>query len=54
VPHLTIDSPVRLEQEQKVPPGPAQELGQHTGAVLSDIGFDAAGIQALRAGGAIA
>ena len=52
-PQLTVDSPVRLEQEQKVPAGPAPELGQHTETVLSDIGFDAAGIEALRAGGAI-
>ncbi|HTZ29961.1 MAG TPA: CoA transferase [Streptosporangiaceae bacterium] len=53
VPNLTVDSPVRVEQEQKVPARPAPELGQHTEAVLSEIGFDTAGIEALRAGGAI-
>ncbi|MGW7048940.1 CaiB/BaiF CoA transferase family protein [Streptomyces avermitilis] len=47
-PHLTIDSPVRLEQEPKVRPGPAPDLGEHTESVLRDLGFDAAGIEELR------
>ncbi|MEU3302196.1 CoA transferase [Streptomyces sp. NPDC006678] len=47
-PHLTIDSPVRLDQEQKVRPGPAPDLGEHTESVLHDLGFDAAGIEELR------
>ncbi|MFF7598606.1 CaiB/BaiF CoA transferase family protein [Streptomyces mirabilis] len=47
-PHLTVDSPVRLEQEQKVRPGPAPDLGEHTESVLRDLGFDAAGIEELR------
>jgi crotonobetainyl-CoA:carnitine CoA-transferase CaiB-like acyl-CoA transferase len=52
-PHLTIDSPVRLEQEQKVRPGPAPDLGEHTESVLRDVGFDAAGIEELRKAEAI-
>ncbi|MGW4982562.1 CaiB/BaiF CoA transferase family protein [Streptomyces mirabilis] len=47
-PHLTVDSPVRLDQEQKVRPGPAPDLGEHTESVLHDLGFDAAGIEELR------
>lgn len=47
-PHLTIDSPVRLDQESKVPPRPAPDLGEHTEPVLRDLGYDDAGIEALR------
>ncbi|MGE7435688.1 CaiB/BaiF CoA transferase family protein [Kitasatospora sp. NPDC001175] len=53
-PHLTIDSPVRLDQERKVPPRPAPDLGEHTEAVLRDLGFDDAGIEDLRKAEAIA
>ncbi|MFF3464616.1 CaiB/BaiF CoA transferase family protein [Streptomyces sp. NPDC001984] len=52
-PHLTVDSPVRLEQEQKICPGPAPDLGEHTDSVLLDLGFDAAGIKDLRKAEAI-
>ncbi|MEU9370174.1 CoA transferase [Streptomyces avermitilis] len=52
-PHLTIDSPVRLDQEQKVRPGPAPDLGEHTESVLRVLGFDAAGIEELRKAEAI-
>ncbi|MDF3292638.1 CaiB/BaiF CoA transferase family protein [Streptomyces silvisoli] len=51
--HLTIDSPVRLEQEPKVSPRPAPGLGEHTESVLRDLGFDATGIENLRRAGAI-
>ncbi|QDO37333.1 CoA transferase [Streptomyces sp. RLB3-17] len=47
-PHLTVDSPVRLDQEQKVRPGPAPDLGEHTESVLRDLGFDTTGIEELR------
>ncbi|MER6371090.1 CoA transferase [Streptomyces mirabilis] len=47
-PHMTVDSPVRLDQEQKVRPGPAPDLGEHTESVLRDLGFDTAGIEELR------
>ncbi|MFF3661176.1 CaiB/BaiF CoA transferase family protein [Streptomyces olivochromogenes] len=53
-PHLTVDSPVRLDQEQKVRPGPAPDLGEHTESVLRDLGFDAAGIEELRKAEAVA
>ncbi|MEE1805696.1 CaiB/BaiF CoA transferase family protein [Streptomyces sp. BE133] len=52
-PHLTIDSPVRLDQEQKVRPRPAPDLGEHTESVLRDLGYDDAGIEALRKAQAI-
>ncbi|AJC61387.1 MULTISPECIES: CoA transferase [Streptomyces] len=52
-PHLTIDSPVRLDQERKVPPRPAPDLGEHTEDVLGELGFDAAAIEGLRAAEAI-
>jgi crotonobetainyl-CoA:carnitine CoA-transferase CaiB-like acyl-CoA transferase len=52
-PLLTIDSPVRLDQEQKVRPRPAPALGEHTQAVLSELGFDAADIDELRTAGTI-
>ena len=44
-PYLTIDSPVQLDQEQKVRPRRAPDLGEHTQAVLSELGFDAAAIE---------
>ncbi|MGW0883153.1 CaiB/BaiF CoA transferase family protein [Streptomyces sp. NPDC002671] len=47
-PHLTVDSPVRLDQERKVPPRPAPDLGEHTDAVLHDLGYDDAAIAELR------
>ncbi|MET7974719.1 CoA transferase [Streptomyces mirabilis] len=53
-PHLTVDSPVRLDQEQKVRPGPAPDLGEHTESVLRDLGFDASGIEELRKAEAVA
>ena len=52
-PHLTIDSPVRLDQEQKVRPRPAPDLGEHTESVLRDLGYDDAGIEDLRKAEAI-
>lgn len=47
-PHLTVDSPVRLDQERKVPPRPAPDLGEHTDAVLRELGYDDAAITELR------
>ncbi|MEV6904037.1 CoA transferase [Amycolatopsis sp. NPDC051372] len=52
-PQLTVDSPVHLDQEQKVRPRPAPDLGEHTESVLGDLGFDAAGIEDLRTAKAI-
>jgi formyl-CoA transferase len=53
-PHLTVNSPVHLDQEQKVRPRPAPDLGEHTESVLRDLGFDPAGIENLRTAEAIA
>jgi formyl-CoA transferase len=44
---------VRLDQEQKVRPRPAPDLGEHTQAVLSELGFDAAAINELQGAGAV-
>jgi crotonobetainyl-CoA:carnitine CoA-transferase CaiB-like acyl-CoA transferase len=52
-PMLTVDSPVRVDQAPKVPPRRAPELGEHTVAVLDELGFDDAAIEQLRAAGAI-
>jgi formyl-CoA transferase len=52
-PHLTVDSPVRVDQEHKVRPGPAPDLGEHTVDVLRDLGFDVDGIEDLRKAEAI-
>jgi formyl-CoA transferase len=52
-PPLTVDSPVHIDQEQKVQPRPAPKLGEHTESVLKELGFDAAGLDTLRAAGAI-
>jgi crotonobetainyl-CoA:carnitine CoA-transferase CaiB-like acyl-CoA transferase len=52
-PPLTIDSPVRIDQEQKVQPRPAPKLGEHTESVLTELGFDGAALEQLRAAGAI-
>jgi formyl-CoA transferase len=52
-PYLTVNSPVRLDQEQKVRPGPAPGLGEHTRAVLGELGFDADAIERLGSAGAI-
>jgi crotonobetainyl-CoA:carnitine CoA-transferase CaiB-like acyl-CoA transferase len=52
-PHLTIDSPVHLDQEPKIRPRPAPGLGEHTESVLSELGFDATAIDDLKTAGAI-
>ncbi|MGW4304216.1 CaiB/BaiF CoA transferase family protein [Streptomyces sp. NPDC004376] len=52
-PPLTVDSPVRLDQARKVPPRPAPDLGEHTDAVLRDVGYDDRQITDLRAAGVV-
>ncbi|MGW5104205.1 CaiB/BaiF CoA transferase family protein [Streptomyces sp. NPDC004100] len=52
-PPLTVDSPVRLDQARKVPPRPAPDLGEHTDAVLRDVGYDDRQITDLRTGGVV-
>jgi crotonobetainyl-CoA:carnitine CoA-transferase CaiB-like acyl-CoA transferase len=50
---LTIDSPVRLDEEAKVSPRRAPEIGEHTEQVLGELGFDPQAIANLRGAGAI-
>jgi len=50
----TIDSPVHLDQETKVAPRRAPEIGEHTEQILKELGFDTGTIANLRAAGAIA
>jgi len=49
----TISSPIQVHGVTKVPARRAPELGEHTEEVLHDLGFDAEGIDALRASGAV-
>ncbi|HEX8797675.1 MAG TPA: CoA transferase, partial [Terriglobales bacterium] len=49
----TISSPIQVHGVTKVPARRAPELGEHTEEVLQDLGFDAPGIDALRASGAV-
>jgi formyl-CoA transferase len=51
--HLTIDSPVHLDQEPKVAPRRAPEIGEHTDQILEELGFNTEAIATLRAAGAI-
>jgi formyl-CoA transferase len=50
---LTIDTPLYLNGESKVPPGPPPGLGEHAEAILAEHGYGAADIRALRAAGAL-
>jgi crotonobetainyl-CoA:carnitine CoA-transferase CaiB-like acyl-CoA transferase len=52
-PSYTVDSPVKVHEEQKVAPRPAPDLGEHTVEVLTELGYDAADIDALRESGTI-
>ncbi|MFT4097628.1 MAG: CoA transferase [Rhodoblastus sp.] len=45
----TVNSPIWISGESKVPPRMAPELGQHTDEVLREIGFDADAIARMRA-----
>jgi crotonobetainyl-CoA:carnitine CoA-transferase CaiB-like acyl-CoA transferase len=49
----TISSPIQVHGVAKVPAKRAPRLGEHNDEVLSQLGFSAADIDALRAGGAI-
>jgi formyl-CoA transferase len=50
---LTIDSPVHLDQEPKVAPRRAPEIGEHTEQILEELGFNTEAIATLGAAGAI-
>jgi formyl-CoA transferase len=49
----TISSPIQVHGVAKVPARRAPDLGEHTEEILHDLGFDAMGIQDLRASGAV-
>ena len=50
---LTIDSPVHLDQEPKVAPRRAPDIGEHTEQILDELGFTTDLIATLRGAGAI-
>ena len=52
-PHLTVDSPLYIEQETKVRPRVAPALGQHTREILKELAYDEKTIEELRANGVI-
>jgi crotonobetainyl-CoA:carnitine CoA-transferase CaiB-like acyl-CoA transferase len=52
-PHLTVDSPIHVEQETKAAPRVAPALGQHTRDVLKQLGYDEKTIAELGADGTI-
>src|SRR6516165_4219321 len=49
----TISSPIQVHGVTKVPARRAPNLGEHTDEVLQELGFDAKGIEGLRASGAM-
>jgi formyl-CoA transferase len=49
----TISSPIQVHGIAKVPARRGPGLGEHTDEILRDLGFDAKGIEDLRAGGAV-
>jgi formyl-CoA transferase len=49
----TISSPIQVHGVTKVPARRAPGLGEHTDEVLQELGFDADGIEGLRASGAV-
>ena len=50
---LTVNSPLWIAGQEKVPPRPAPAVGQHSEEVLRDYGYREAEIRALRAAGVI-
>jgi formyl-CoA transferase len=49
----TINSPIQVHGVAKAPARRAPDLGEHTDEVLRELGFDAKGIDGLRASGAV-
>src|SRR5262244_1099010 len=49
----TVSSPIKLHGVAKVPARRGPDLGEHTEEILRDLGFDAKGIDGLRASGAV-
>jgi crotonobetainyl-CoA:carnitine CoA-transferase CaiB-like acyl-CoA transferase len=53
-PWLTVDSPFTVEGSPKVAARPAPAVGEHSSAILREVGFGEAEIAALKASGAVA
>lgn len=51
---FTVDSPIQIKEEEKVQPGFAPTLGEHSFEILSGLGYNANEIDALNRGGIIA
>jgi hypothetical protein len=49
----TIDSPVHLDQEPKVAPRRAPDIGEHTEQILDELGFTTDVVATLRGAGTI-
>jgi formyl-CoA transferase len=52
-PRYTVNSPVTVREEPKVPPRLAPGLGEHSEEVLRELGYDAQQIDGLSASGAV-
>jgi len=51
--YMTVNSPIEIRGEEKVPPRLAPKVGQHSEQVLREAGYDASEIAALREAGVI-
>jgi formyl-CoA transferase len=49
----TVNSPIAIEGAEKVAPRYAPALGEHSAAILGELGFDAATVSALQARGVL-
>ena len=50
---LTVNSPIWIAGQEKVPPRPAPAVGEHSEEILREAGYSAAEIGSLRAAGVI-
>ena len=51
---LTVNSPFWIAGQEKLPPRPAPDVGEHSDEILREAGYSAAEIRALRETGIIA